>query len=220
MPLDLRRRESADPWGLVGFSNDLSPEALLAAYRAGVFPWPDRTVRGIPWFCPPERGVLDFHELHVPRSLRTARKRTSLTFTFDRACPAVIAACASTKRPNQPGTWILPEIQKAYGELHRRGHVHSVEAWDGSTLVGGLYGVDSGGVFSGESMMHRVPNASKLCLLHMIDHLSGRGLEWMDTEVVTPHMEVLGAKLIPRSEFLARLTRDLEAARELFPTPA
>ena len=216
MSLDLRRRETADPWGLVGFSSDLSPGALLSAYRAGVFPWPDRSAWRIPWFCPPERGVLDFQDLHVPRSLRTARTRTTLTFTIDRAGPEVIAACAAAKRPNQPGTWILPVVRNAYAELHRLGHVHSVEAWDGPRLVGGLYGVDSGGVFTGESMMHRVPNASKLCLLHLIEHLQARGLTWIDTQVITPHMELLGAKLIARRDFLARLEAELSVGRRLF----
>lgn len=183
---------------------DLHPESLILAYREGIFPWP---VDGLPllWFSPPERGLLDFAALHVPRSLARARRQSALRFTIDRAFPEVIGACARAPRPDQAGTWITAAIEAAYVRLHNLGMAHSVEAWDGSALVGGVYGVDVDGAFAAESMFYTQPNASKLALLFLIDHLHSRGLDWLDIQVLTPHLKRLGARTIPRDAFLERL---------------
>jgi len=214
--------------GIVALGGDLHVESLLLAYRSGIFPWP---MEGLPltWVCPPMRAILDFSELHIPRSLARERARTSLTFTIDRDFPTVIAACASVYRPDQPGTWITHGMLHAYRRFHEHGYAHSVEVWDGDELVGGLYGVAVDGAYAGESMFHRRPNASKLALLFLIDHLRSQGLDWIDIQVMTPHMEVLGAREIPRNQFLARLAdthrRDLvlfdppRASGDGFPAP-
>lgn len=198
---------------VVGVGDDLGVPALHDAYHQGIFPWP---IPGYPllWFCPPRRAVLDFDRLHIPDRLARLRRNTALTFTVDRAFDGVIAACRRSPRPGQAGTWITPPMIRAYRALHRAGHAHSVEAWDESgVLVGGLYGVAAGGVFSGESMFHTAPNASKLALLFLVDHLRARGLGWLDIQMMTPHMAALGAHEVPRDEFLDRL--DAEHARGL-----
>lgn len=206
---------TAGPDGLVAVGGDLHPETLLLAYRSGIFPWPSP---GLPmlWFSPPERGILDFAHLHVPRSLRAARRRSELRFTFDTAFAEVIRGCAATPRPGQDGTWITTGIEAAYVQLHRLGVAHSVEAWHGRRLVGGLYGVDIDGAFAAESMFYREPNASKLALLHFVGHLRRRGLDWLDIQMLTPHLERLGAEAIPREEFLARLQRTRARRLRLF----
>jgi leucyl/phenylalanyl-tRNA---protein transferase len=205
----------ATPEGVVAAGGSPQPEFLREAYRRGIFPWP---VEGYPllWFSPPERALLFFDELHVPRSLARERRRTILRFTVDRAFGRVIAACASIKRAHEEGTWITPEMVRGYTRFHQLGHAHSVEAWEGGELVGGLYGVDAGGAFAGESMFHLRPNASKLALLFLVDHLRGRGLNWLDVQVMTPHLEALGARLVPREEFLERLARALRRGLTLF----
>ena len=198
---------------VVGVGDDLSVAALLDAYAQGIFPWP---IPGYPllWFCPPRRAVLDFDRLHVPDRLARLRRNTALTFTIDRDFDGVIAACRRSPRPGQAATWITPPMVRAYRALHRAGHAHSAEAWDESgLLVGGLYGVAAGGVFSGESMFHSVPNASKLSLLFLIDHLRARGLGWIDIQMMTPHMSALGAHELTRDAFLDRL--ETEHARSL-----
>lgn len=206
---------AAGPEGLVGLGGDLEPETLLSAYRQGIFPWPQPGV-SLAWFSPDPRGVLEFDRLHVPRSLAAARRKSALAFTIDADFPGVIAGCRKTPRPGQPGTWITPAMQAAYVALHRLGHAHSAEAWDGGRLVGGIYGVAYDGCFSGESMFHLRPNASKLALLHLAEHLRARGLSWMDIQMVTPHMGVLGAREIAREEFLTLLARSRDPKRSLF----
>ena len=201
---------------IVAVGDDLRPETLLAAYRRGIFPWP---VEGLPllWFSPVERAVLDFDRVHVPRSLARARRRTPLRFTIDADFPAVLRSCAGAPRPGQDGTWITPAISAAYLRLHRLGHAHSVEAWRDGRLVGGLYGVDVDGAFGGESMFHAEPNASKLVLLFLVDHLRARGLEYLDVQVMTPHLERLGAHTMPRDAFLDRLAATRARGLVLFP---
>jgi leucyl/phenylalanyl-tRNA--protein transferase len=200
---------------LVAIGGALRPEVLLAAYRRGIFPWP---AEGMPmlWFSPAARAILEFDRLHVGRSLARARRRSTLRFTVDAAFAAVIGACATVPRPGQHGTWITPEVIEAYVRLHRCGAAHSVEAWRGAELVGGIYGVAVDGTFSAESMFHREPNASKLALLHLVEHLRARGLDWMDVQVLSPHLERLGARAVSRAEFLARLARTQARGLRLF----
>jgi leucyl/phenylalanyl-tRNA---protein transferase len=211
--------DPADELGLVALDYNLSPERLISAYRHGVFPWPDSSpFSPIPWVCPPQRAILEFDRLHVPRNLRKSRRTlAALHFTIDHAFDSVIAACASSARPGQRGTWITPSMVNAYLGLHRLGHAHSVEAWADNELVGGLYGVSAAGVFTGESMFHRVDDASKLCVLHLVDHLRARGSTWLDIQQLTRHFALLGAREVSRVEFLQMLARERRAARKLFP---
>ena len=205
----------ATPEGIVAVGGRPDPELLVEAYSNGIFPWP---VEGYPllWFSPPERAILVFDELHIARSLARERRRTRLSFTFDRAFGRVISSCATVARAHEAGTWITPAMVRGYTELHRLGHAHSAEAWEGGELVGGLYGVDAGGAFAGESMFYLRPNASKLALLFLIEHLRARGLDWLDIQVLTPHMRALGARLVSRDEFLDRLARAQRRALKLF----
>jgi leucyl/phenylalanyl-tRNA--protein transferase len=194
----------------------LTVENLRDAYRTGIFPWPGHARAPIPWCSPDPRAVLIFNELTPGRTLEKTLRRGGLTFTIDRDFPSVIAACAAAARPGQDGTWIAPAIIAAYTALHREGLAHSIEVWRGEKLIGGLYGVDAGGLFCGESMFHREPNASKLAILHLAQHLTARGSRWMDIQQLTPHMARLGAREIPRERYLLQLTRELTAARILF----
>lgn len=200
--------------GIVALGGPLTTAKLLSAYCSGIFPWPINEDI-LPWCCPAERGILDFNELHIPR--RLARTKHQFHFTIDRAFPEVITHCATIKRTGESGTWITQEMIRAYCELHRRGHAHSVEVWEGDELVGGIYGVDACGAFSGESMFSLRSNASKLALLFLIEHLKERGLDWMDIQMVTPHLEALGAKDVSRAEFLEKLATTQERKLILFP---
>src|SRR5262245_9662134 len=167
---------------IVAVGGDLEPDTLLLAYRHGIFPWP---VEDLPllWFCPRERAILQLADLHVGRSLARARRQTTLRFTIDRAFPAVIRDCAAMPREGQDGTWITSDIIAAYCRLHQLGFAHSVEAWRDDRLVAGVYGVDADGAFAAESMFREEPNASKLVLLHLLDYLRARGLDWIDVQV-------------------------------------
>jgi leucyl/phenylalanyl-tRNA--protein transferase len=189
---------------IVTLGDDLTTNALRDAYFHGIFPWP---VDGLPlpWFSPRHRAILDFGELRVDRSLRRSLRKSSLTFTIDKAFGQVIEACASASRPGQGGTWIVTKIIDTYVRLHQRGDAHSIEAWNEERLVGGLYGVDAGGLFTGESMFHLEADASKLALLYLVRHLASRGAEWLDIQQLTPHMARLGAREIARTAFLDRL---------------
>lgn len=216
-PFAFPEPEPEDESGLVAFNVPLTAANLFAAYRRGIFPWPHEQGAPIPWVSPDPRAVLEFDRLRVPRSLAKVRRNCGWTFTVDRAFPAVIAACATAPRTGQSGTWILPAMREGYTSLHRAGGAHSVEVWEGDKLVGGLYGVDPGGVFVGESMFRLRPNASKLALLHLVDHLAARGSRWIDIQQLTPHMEAFGAHEIPRLEYLGRLVEALRRGLLLFP---
>jgi leucyl/phenylalanyl-tRNA---protein transferase len=200
--------------GIVGLGGPLTTAKLLSAYESGIFPWPVNEDI-LPWCCPEERGILEFEELHVPR--RLARTKHQFHFTIDRAFPQVINHCATVERKHESGTWITRQMIRAYCELHEQRHAHSVEVWEGDELVGGLYGVDARGSFSGESMFSLRSNASKLALLFLIKNLKERGLDWMDIQMVTPHLESLGGKVISRADFLAKLTATQRRNLILFP---
>ena len=189
---------------VIAIGDELSAGVLRDAYRHGIFPWPHDNMP-LPWFSPRRRTVIFFDELHVGRSLRKAQKNAGVEYTIDRDFRSVIAACATVPRGDQDGTWIEPEIIAAYTRLHDAGDAHSVEVWRDGELVGGLYGIDAGGAFTGESMFHRQTDMSKLALLFLIDHLRGRGATWLDCQVMTPHMEAMGAREIPRAKFLDML---------------
>jgi len=191
----------ADAEGLVAVGGDLWVPRLLLAYRSGIFPW---TVNPITWWSPDPRAIIELNEFRVPRSLSKLMRREPFRVTFDSAFQRVMEECA---RPaaGRRDTWITPEFLEAYTRLHRQGHAHSVECWQGEELVGGVYGVSIGGFFAGESMFHRVSNASKVALCHLIVRLRERGFELFDIQMITPVTRLLGGKEIPRDEYLRRL---------------
>jgi leucyl/phenylalanyl-tRNA---protein transferase len=207
---------SATSEGLVAVGGNLKVETLLAAYRVGIFPWPTAENKPILWFSPEERGVLEFEQIRIPRSLAKERSRSSLRFTIDQNFTGVISRCAGMVRDGVVDTWITQAMVNAYIEFHKEGYAHSVEAWEGETLVGGLYGVAVDGAFAGESMFSSQSGASKLALLHLIDHLKERGLGWIDIQTLSPLMAMLGGRTISRDEFLERLARTHEQNLRLF----
>jgi leucyl/phenylalanyl-tRNA--protein transferase len=185
---------------------DLTPTTLVAAYRLGLFPWP--AGGRVWWWSPDPRALLPLDGLHVPRSLGRTLARSDFRCTVDQAFEWVMAGCAD--RPGE-GTWITPAMQRAYTRLHQLGRAHSVEVWDGGgCLVGGLYGVAVGATFSGESMFHRVSDASKVALVETARRLREGGFTVFDVQQDTPHLRRFGAVAVPRQEFL----RELAAARD------
>ena len=200
---------------IVAIGDDLRAETLMDAYRHGIFPWPTDEMP-LPWFSPRERAILEFDHIHLSRSLRAEQRKNRFRFSIDGDFRGVIEGCAEAFRPGQDGTWIFPEIIEAYRNLHALGFAHSAEAWLDGRLVGGIYGIDAGGVFCGESMFFREPYASKLALLHLAEHLRARGSEFLDIQVMTPHMEAFGAVVIPRAKFLDRLAEHQSRKLKLF----
>ena len=201
---------------IIEFGVQLTTKNLEEAYQKGIFPW---HIDGLPlpWFCPAQRAILEFKDLHIPKSLKRAWLNTKLKFTIDKDFKSVIESCARIKRPREPGTWITKDFTRVYNEFHRTGRAHSVEVWDEQAdLVGGLYGVDADGVFCGESMFFKKSNASKFALLYLINHLKSRGATWIDIQVMTPHFEKFGAKQIKRLEFLDKLKAEQDIKLKLF----
>jgi leucyl/phenylalanyl-tRNA--protein transferase len=204
----------ADEHGVVGVGADLEPGTLLAAYRQGVFPMPIPGRRQVAWWSPDPRGILPVDGLVVSRSLRRSLSRYRIR--IDTAFVDVVRACAD---PRRDGGWITPEVEAAYTNLHHLGWAHSVETWDDSgALVGGLYGVKVGGLFAGESMFHRAPDASKVALVGLVERLTGSGATLLDVQWLTPHLASLGAIEIPRKEYLARLWAALQRPARAFET--
>lgn len=203
-PLWFPSVERAPADGLLMAGGDLAPERLLLAYSRGIFPWYGED-SPILWWSPDPRCVLFPAKLHISASLRRELRSARFRFSEDVCFEQVIHACAVAPRPGQDGTWIVPEMMKAYVRLHELGHAHSVEVWDDNQLVGGLYGVLLGRAFFGESMFHTRSNASKAAVVHLIEWLKGQGVELVDCQQTTPHMLRLGAEEIPRRDFLALL---------------
>lgn len=210
---ELPAAESADEGGLVGVGADLEPGTLLAAYRRGLFPMPLSGRGPIGWWSPDPRGVLPLDELRVTRSLRRSMRRYELR--VDTAFDAVVEACAD---PGRDGGWITPEFRGAYRRLHDLGWAHSVEAWDPGSgeLSGGLYGVAVAGLFAGESMFHRGRDASKVALVGLVERLRASGAVLLDVQWLTPHLASLGARELPRSEYLRRLHEAIRTSAEPF----
>ena len=201
---------------VVAFGAPLTPANVREAYLKGIFPWYTEGIP-LPWHCPERRAILEFDELRIPRSLERARRKNEFTFTIDKTFRDVIRECALAYRPGQGGTWITPDFERVYGQLHDEGIAHSAEAWESNgTLVGGIYGIDAAGVFCGESMFYKKPNASKLALLFLIDHLRSRGSTWLDAQAMTPHMKAFGAREIDRDAFLVKLEEAQRRPSKLF----
>lgn len=199
----------AEPDGLVAVGGDLEPERLLLAYRTGLFPW-FNPGDPILWWSPDPRFMMKPQEIKVSKSMRQVLNRGTFRITYDQAFEQVISQCKSIPRDGQPGTWITNDMKRAYCRLHDLGYAHSVEAWQEGNLVGGLYGVSLGGAFFGESMFAQVSNASKAAFIHLARHLETLGFSMIDCQVYTAHLESLGAKKVPREEFLYLLADEMD----------
>ena len=197
----------ADPGGLLAVGGDLGSARILLAYSMGIFPWYSEG-EPILWWSPDPRCVLDLDDFHVSRRLRRVLNQGRFRVTFDEDFRGVIRACASVERRGQEGTWITPEMERAYVRLHEAGVAHSVECWLGEDLVGGIYGIALGRGFFGESMFHRETDASKVVVARLVDRLAGWDFHFIDAQVTTSHMLSLGAREVPRALFL----EDLEEA--------
>jgi len=203
--------EHASPEGLLAIGGDLSSRRLLEAYRNGIFPWYS-TGQPILWWSPDPRAVLYPERFRIARSLRKTLRRGTFQVTFDRAFEPVIQACAAPRvidGTRSDGTWITEEMKAAYIALHRAGYAHSVEAWSGSTLAGGLYGVALGRGFFGESMFHRQTDASKAALAGLVKLLERWQFSFIDCQLSSEHVLSLGAVEVPRSRFLGELAEAL-----------
>jgi leucyl/phenylalanyl-tRNA---protein transferase len=193
----------ADAEGLVHVGGDLRPARVLEAYRQGIFPWYDD---GYPvlWWSPDPRAIFDVDRFHVPRRLARTIRGGRFQVTINRAFGQVIRGCAE-----RDSTWITPDMIDAYEALHRQGHAHSVEAWQGDELAGGVYGIAIGALFAGESMFARLRDGSKIALVHLVEHLRQRGYQLFDIQMVTAHTAQFGAIEISRKEYLHRLRHAL-----------
>lgn len=192
-----------EPNGLLAAGGDLSPRRILAAYAGGIFPWFSEG-EPILWWSPAPRMVLFPAEIKISRSLAKTLRNRRYEIRVDSAFGDVMRACAAP-RDGQPGTWIVPEMVAAYCRLHDLGFAHSFETWMDGELVGGLYGMAIGRMFYGESMFSRRPDASKIAFAHMAWHLRRQGVEMVDCQMHTPHLQSLGARLVSREAFLATL---------------
>ena len=203
-----------DPNGLLAAGGDLSEKRLLAAYQQGIFPWYEEG-QPILWWCPNPRAVIFPAQVKISRSLKKTLKKQLFYITFDQAFDQVIHACASP-RANSRGTWITDEIIQAYISLHKKGHAHSVEAWQQGQLVGGLYGISMGRIFFGESMFSHVSDASKVAFVHLCRQLQQWQFPIIDCQVPNDHLRNLGAVEIPLAEFRQYLTENtaLEGPKE------
>src|SRR5580692_6452582 len=197
----------ADPDGLLAVGGDLSMERLLLAYRQGIFPWYEG--RYILWWCPDPRFVLFPEELKESKSMRQLLKRDAFDFRTDTDFTGVISNCKTIARRDQESTWITDEVKKAYTRLFEAGIAHSAEAYLDGQLVGGLYGVRLGKVFFGESMFSKVSNASKYAFIRYVERLHNEGVALIDCQVYTAHLESLGARMIPRPDFIGLLQQHI-----------
>ncbi|MGO4817578.1 leucyl/phenylalanyl-tRNA--protein transferase [Flavobacterium sp. W22_SRS_FP1] len=187
--------------GILAIGGDLSPERLLLAYRSGIFPWFEEG-KPIVWWSPNPRMVLFLDELIVSKSMRNILNRNSFRVTFNQNFKDVISNCQNIKRDGQNGTWITNDMIEAYCRLHELGIAKSVEVWQNDELVGGLYGVDLGHVFCGESMFSKVSNASKVAFISLVNHLKAADYKLLDCQVYNPHLESLGCREIEREAFM------------------
>ncbi|MBX3253427.1 MAG: leucyl/phenylalanyl-tRNA--protein transferase [Chitinophagaceae bacterium] len=195
----------AEPDGLLAMGGDLSVERLLLAYKNGIFPWYEGDVPL--WWCPDPRFVLFPEDLKISKSMQQLLRKTSFRFTIDKDFASVIRYCKNSPRSGQTGTWITGEVEKAYCKMYEAGFAHSAEAWLNDQLVGGLYGIRLGKVFFGESMFSHSSNASKFAFIKYVEHLRTEGIALIDCQVYTPHLESLGAQMIPRQQFIQLLNQ-------------
>ena len=197
--------------GLLAIGGDLSPNRLLLAYGNGIFPWYSEN-EPVLWWSPDPRLVLYPAELKVSRSLKKVLKQDVFQVTMDRAFEDVIAECARVRLEKHEGTWIVDDMVRAYCRLHESGFAHSVETWKDNRLAGGLYGVSLGKCFFGESMFTRIPNASKVALVALAEHLKQLDFAFIDCQITTAHLTRFGAREISRAHYLDELAEALKAA--------
>ncbi len=194
----------ADVQGILAIGGDLSAKRLQLAYRSGIFPW-FNDGEPIIWWAPPKRMVLFLNELMISKSLRTLIKKQVFTVTFNQNFKAVISNCKTAHRAGQEGTWISSDMVAAYCVLHELGLAKSVEVWQNGELVGGLYGIDLGHIFCGESMFSTVSNASKVAFVALVEHLKSQDYQLLDCQVYNDHLASLGCREIPRADFMKLL---------------
>lgn len=206
--------EMADEHGLLAVGGDVEIPSLLLAYSRGIFPWPITKSAPLAWFSPDPRGVLFYDDIKVGRTLKKWLNRSPYTFRINHNFPEVIKYCSKVKRTDQKGTWITSQIIDGYTALHQAGHAYCVEAYADQKLVGGIYGVNINSYISGESMFFLKSNASKLALLYLMEHLAGKGIKWLDTQMITPVVKDLGGCEIPRTQFIKHLTKSLQRPLE------
>jgi len=206
----------AEPDGLLAFGGDTSPERLLEAYRLGIFPWYNEE-HPILWWAPPERCVMRPHEFLVPKSLKPRINQGTYDVRMDTAFLQVLEGCQTVGQNREAGTWLNDELKDSCLRLHELGFAHSVEAWDGEHLVGGLYGVSLGGMFFGESMFSKLKDASKICMYHLCIWMETRGMDWLDCQIYNEHLAKLGAYVIPREDFEEELKESLK--KDTIPGP-
>lgn len=193
--------ETADPEGIVAIGGDLSPERLILAYRSGIFPWYNEG-EPIIWYSPDPRMVLYPKKLKISKSMRSVLNSKKFKITYNQHFEEVVANCKTISRKDQPGTWITDEMQKAYVELHQMGIAKSVEVWQNKKLIGGLYGIDLGHIFCGESMFSKVSNASKTAFIHLVQKCESKNYKLIDCQVYNDHLASLGAEEILRKNFM------------------
>jgi leucyl/phenylalanyl-tRNA--protein transferase len=221
VPVQFPPLESATPEGLLAIGGNLDIETLYIAYTSGIFPWPVSDEAPLTWFSPNPRGILDLNEFHLPRSFQKFLKKSTYTIKYNKNFIEIINSCADMKRKHEQGTWISQEILDGYINLFNNKLAYCVGIYEGQELIGGLYGVCFGEIFSGESMFHSKDNASKLALYHLVEKLKAGGVKWIDTQMVSPLLELFGGKEVPRLEFINKLKKlDSRVARrdEIFQT--
>jgi len=191
--------------GILAFGGDLSSERLVLAYQSGIFPWFEED-QPIIWWAPNPRMVLFFDELNISKSMRNILNRNAFRITFNQEFRTIITSCQQSKREGQTGTWITNDMIEAYCTLHEMGIAKSVEVWQNEELVGGLYGIDLGHIFCGESMFSKVSNASKVAFITLAKELQSKKYQLLDCQVYNEHLESLGCREIPREQFMAVLS--------------
>ncbi|MDF3129946.1 leucyl/phenylalanyl-tRNA--protein transferase [Kiritimatiellaeota bacterium B1221] len=189
---------------LIWLSDQVPTEALAAAYPMGIFPWPGEDPNLFPWVSPRQRGVLPLNQFHLGKSTRRQIRKAEFKVTYNKAFTQIIQSC---HQAHEAESWIHPLMQQAYIQAHQAGFAHSVEVWQNEKLVGGLYGIDSGLFFSGESMFHKVPNAGKAAIQFLVEKRAARGNSLLDIQQLTPHMKAMGAEVWSRERFLKETSK-------------
>lgn len=201
--------ELADENGLLAVGGDFEVESLILAYSQGIFPWPINEQYPLAWFSPDPRGILTYENLHISTSLKKFLKKNPYKISFSNDFRAVIMNCAMVKRKDNQGTWITQELMEAYIELHKHRYAYSIEVYLEDKLVGGLYGVWLNQYVSAESMFHTENNASKVAIVYLMEYLHEHGIDWIDTQMLTPAVEQMGGIYLKRAEFLKKLQTQL-----------
>lgn len=197
----------AEADGLLAMGGDLSSERLILAYRSGIFPWYEGNIPL--WWCPDPRFVLYPEKLKISKSMQQVINKNTFQFRMNTCFSSVIRGCKMSPRKHQQGTWITDEVEEAYCRLHEQGYAQCAEAWLDGRLVGGLYGIQMGSLFFGESMFSSVSNASKFAFIRHVQHLQQSGIVLVDCQVYSAHLESLGAEMIPRTLFMKKLRQYL-----------